>query len=103
MKKITKINQNEVMEDINEILSNAVKKFEDREIKDEIVSLNNFDPDESENIKYFKKLNEVKKKVSKEISGNIISIWSESINLYSKGVKQFLYNISALKNNLVYI
>ena len=101
LKKISKINQNEVLEDINEILSNAVKKFEDREFKDEIVSLNNFDPDESENIKYFKKLNEVKKKVSKEISGNIISIWSESINLYSKGVKQFLYNISALKNNIL--
>ena len=100
LKKISKINQNEVMEDINEILSNAVKKFEDREIKDEIVSLNNFDPDESENIKYFKKLNEVKKKVNKETSGNIISIWSESINLYSKGVKKFLYNMSSLKNNI---
>ena len=101
LKKISKINQNEVMEDINEILSGAVKKFEDREIKDEIVSLNNFDPDESENIKYFKKLTEVKKKVNKEISGNIISIWSESLNLYSKEVKKFLYNISSLKKNIL--
>ena len=101
LKKISKINQNEVMEDINEILSNAVKKFEDREIKDEIVSLNNFDPDESENIKYFKKLSEVKKKVNKDISGNIISAWSESISIYSKGVKKFLYNISSLKNNIL--
>ena len=67
LKKISKINKNEVFKDIDEILTNAVKKFEDREIKDEIVALNNFDPDESENIKYFKKLNEVKKKVNKYI------------------------------------
>ena len=101
LKKISKINKNEVFKDIDEILTNAVKKFEDREIKDEIVALNNFDPDESENIKYFKKLNEVKKKVNKEISGNIISLWSESIYSYSKGVKKFLYHISILKKNIL--
>ena len=97
LKKISKINKNEVFEEIDEILFNTVKKFEDREIKDEIVDLNNFDPDESENIKYFKKLNEVKKKVSKEISGNIISYWSECLKNYSIGVKEFLYNFASLK------
>ena len=101
LKKISKINKNEIFEDINEILTNAVKKFEDRENKDEIVALNNCDLDESENIKYFKKLNEVKKKVNKEISGNIISLWSESISSYSKGVKRFLYYYSNLKKNIL--
>ena len=100
LKKITKLNKNEVFEEIDEILLNAVKKFEDREIKDEIVDLNNFDPDDSENIKYFKKLNEVKKKVNKEISGNIISLWSECLSNYTKGVKEFLYNFSSLKKNI---
>jgi len=101
LKKISKINKNEVFEDIDEILTSAVKKFEDRENKDEIVALNNFDPDESENIKYFKRLTEVKKKVNKEISGSIISLWSESINAYSKGVKKFLYHYSILKKNIL--
>ena len=62
--------------------------------------MNNFDLDEEENIKYFKKLNEVKKKVNKEISGNIISLWSESAYNYSKSVKNFLYNLASLKNNI---
>ena len=101
LKKITKINKNEVFEEIDEILYNIVKKFEDREIKDEIGDLNNFDPDESENIKYFKKLNEIKKKVSKEISANIITSWSECLSNYSKGVKEFLYNFSSLKINIL--
>ena len=101
MKKISKINKNEVLEEIDEMLLCIVKKFEDREIKDEIADLNNFDPDESENIKYFKKLYEVKKKVSKEISGSIISSWSECLNNYIKGVKKFLYNFSSLKENIL--
>ena len=101
MKKISKINKNEVLEEIDEILLCIVKKFEDREIKDEIADLNNFDPDESENIKYFKKLHEVKKKVSKEITGSIISSWSECLNNYIKGVKKFLYNFSSLKENIL--
>lgn len=101
LKKISKINKNDVFIEIDEILSNNVKKFEDREIKDEIAELNNFDPDESENIKYLKKLNEVKKKVNKEISGSIISSWSECLNKYSKGVKEFLYNFSSLKHNIL--
>ena len=101
LKKISKINKNEVFEEIDEILFNTVKKFEDREIKDEIVDLNNFDPDESENIKYFKKLYEVKKKVSKEISANIVSYWSECLHNYSKGVKEFLFNFASLKKNIL--
>ena len=101
LKKITKIKKNEVLEEIDEILLNTVKKFEDREIKDEINELNNFDPDESENIKYFKKLNEVKKRVNRELSGNIIFLWSECLNNYSKGVKQFLLNFSSLKKNIL--
>ena len=100
LKRISKINKNEILEEIDEVLLNAVKKFEDREIKDEIVALNNFDLDEEENIKYFKKLNEVKKKVNKELSGNIISLWSESVYNYSKSVKKFLYNFALLKNNI---
>ena len=101
LQKISKINKNEVFEDIDELLTNALKKFEDREIKDEIVALNTFDPDESENIKYFKKLHEMKKKVNKDISGDIITLWSECLNEYSNGVKQFLYNFSNLKNNIL--
>ena len=100
LKRISKINKNEIFEEIDEVLLNLVKKFEDREIKDEIVALNNFDLDEEENIKYFKKLNEVKKKVNKEISANIISLWSESAYNYSKSVKNFLYNFASLKNNI---
>jgi hypothetical protein len=57
--------------------------------------------DEEENIKYFKKLNEVKKKVNKEISGSIISLWSETSYNYSKSVKKFLYNLSLLKSNIL--
>ena len=100
LKRISKTNKNEVFEEIDEILLNVVKKFEDREIKDEIVDLNNFDLDEEENIKYFKKLNEVKKKVNKEISGSIISLWSECTNNYTNGVKEFLYDLSLLKKNI---
>jgi hypothetical protein len=43
LKKITKINKNEVLGELDELLINAVKKFEDREIKDEIIDLNNFE------------------------------------------------------------
>jgi adenylate kinase family enzyme len=101
LKRISKVNKNEIFEEIDEILLNVVKKFEDREIKDEIVALNNYDLDEEENIKYFKKLNEVKKKVNKEISGSIISLWSETSYNYSKSVKKFLYNLSLLKSNIL--
>ena len=101
LKKITKTNKNEILGEIDELLLNAVKKFEDREIKDEIIDLNNFEPEESENIKYYKKLSEVKKRVNKEISGNIISLWTECLNNYSKGIKEFLYNFFSLKKNIL--
>ena len=99
---INKSDINEINQDIENEIINSIKKFEDRENKDIIGDLiKAYDPDESNNLNYFKRLNEIKKKVKKEISDNIIENWVESKEKYTFSIKEFIYNINQLKSDIV--
>ena len=101
LNKINVIDKNEIFNQIGEILSDNIKKFEERENKDYIGTLNNIDPEESETVKYYKRLHEIKKIVNREISENIIVQWAETAYNYSNNVKEFLNNFNNLKKNIL--
>ena len=99
---INKIDKNEINKDIENEIINSIKKFEDRENKDIIDDLMKvYDPDENNNVNYFKRLNEIKKKVKKEISDNIIQNWIEFKEKYTFSIKEFIYNIDQLKSDII--
>ena len=100
---INKNDVNEINKDIENELTNSITKFEDRENKDVIVGdlMNIYDPDENSSINYFKRLNEIKKKVKKEISENIIQNWIEFKEKYTFNIKEFIYNINQLKSDVL--
>jgi hypothetical protein len=99
---INKSDINEINQDIENEIIGSITKFEDRENKDIIGDLiKAYDPDESNNFNYFKRLNEIKKKVKKEISDNIIENWVEFKEKYTFSIKEFIYNINQLKSDIV--
>ena len=100
---ISKNDKFEINKEIeNEIIINIIKKFEDRENKDKMGDLIKFyDQDENIAVKYFKRLNETKKKVRKEISNNIIENWIEFKEKYSLNIKEFIFNFNQLKNDII--
>ena len=95
--------KDEIFETIEEIISGEIKKFEERENKDIMGNLiNNLDyMDENEVVKYFKRLNESKKVIPKELSEEIIKIWYDNQDKYIKGVRNFIKNLLELKYTVI--
>ena len=85
----------------NEIIL-SIKKFEDREIKDTTGDQSKTNEiDENRKTIYFKRLNEVKKKLKKEISENILENWIDFKEIYIFNIKEFIYNVDHLKNDII--
>ena len=94
----------EIFRRIENIISGEIKKFEEQENKDimgNLVNKNCEFNDENEAIKYFTRLNETKKVISKEISEEIIKKWSDEQDKYNRGVKNFIKNFIELKSNIL--
>ena len=87
--------KSEINQQLEEIIINIVKKVEDRENEDIIGEIDEFE--ESDTIKYFKRLSEIKKKFNKDISENIIEKWGMLKEKYILGVKEFIYKLNKLK------
>jgi hypothetical protein len=102
--RITLEKKDEIFNKIEKIILEETKKYEERENKDIIVRLSNKNieiNEDNEVIKYFIRLNEIKKNISKELSENIISIWNEDQDNYNRKVKHFINNFIELKNNIL--
>ena len=85
----------------NEII-NFVKLFEGKIKKNNMVDFYSIDShDDNSNIKYFKRLNEIKKIMKKDVSNNIIISWIENKNDYIFSVKEFIYNMHKLKEDVI--
>ena len=93
--------KNEIFKKIENIILGEIKKYEERENKDIIINNNYEFNDENETMRYFKRLNETKKFISKELSEDIIKIWNEQQDKYLLGIKHFLSNFIELKNNFI--
>ena len=102
--RITLEKKDEIFNKIEKIILEETKKYEERENKDIIVRLSNKNieiNEDNEVIKYFIRLNEIKKNISKELSENIISNWNEDQDNYNRKVKHFINNFIELKNNIL--
>ena len=94
--------KNEINAKMEKELIDSVKYFEAKIEKSNNFDSNNIDsPEDNYNMKYFKRLNEVKKIMKKEISKNIIENWIENNNKYIFNVKEFIYNIQKLKQDII--
>ena len=96
-------NKDEIFKKIEEIIIDEIKKFEERENKDIMGDLidSNDKMEENEITKYFKRLNESKKIVSKEYSEYITKKWFEQQDKYIWGIKNFIKNYIDLKNSIL--
>ena len=97
-------NKEEIFKKIEEIILGEIKKYEEREDKDIMGNLmnQNFEiNDENEVIKYFTRLTETKKVISKEISEDIIKNWHEEQDVYIKGVRNFIKDFEDIKTNIL--
>ena len=101
-------NKDEIFNKIENIILDEVKKYEERENKDTIVKLSNKNieinyenENENEINKYFMRLNEVKKNISKDLSENIIRNWFDQQDIYNRKVKYFIKTFIELKNNIL--
>ena len=102
--RITLEKKDEIFNKIEKIILEETKKYEERENKDIIVRLSNKNieiNEDNEVIKYFIRLNEIKKNISTELSENIISNWNEDQDNYNRKVKHFINNFIELKNNIL--
>ena len=101
--RIDSEDKDEIFKTIEDIISGEIKKFEERENKDIMGNLiNNLDyMDENEVVKYFKRLNESKKVIPKELSEEIIKNWFDYQDKYIKGVRNFIKNLLELKYNII--
>ena len=97
-------NKEEIFKKIEEIILGEIKKYEEREDKDTMGNLmnQNFDiNDENEVIKYFTRLTETKKVISKDISEDIIKNWYEEQDVYIKGIRNFIKKFEEIKTNIL--
>ena len=97
-------NKEEIFKNIENIVLVEIKKFEERESKDILGNLLNINCDileENEVAKYFKRLDEIKKIVTKGLSEEIIKNWFYQQEKYNKGVLNFINNFIELKNNII--
>ena len=102
--KIEYENKDEIFIKIENIITNEIKKYEEQENKDTMGNLlnnNNDFNDENETIRYFVRLNETKKVISKDISEEIIKKWTDDQDKYARGVTYFIKNFLELKNNIL--
>ena len=97
-------NKEEIFHKIEDIILGEIKKYEESEDKDILGNLlnQNFEMnDDNEEIKYFVRLNETKKIISKEISEDIIKSWYEEQDKYIKGVRSFIKKFEDMKVNIL--
>ena len=101
--RIDSEDKDEIFNTIEDIISGEIKKFEERENKDIMGNLiNNLDyMDENEVVKYFKRLNESKKVIPKELSEEIIKNWYDYQEKYILSVRNFIKNLLELKYNII--
>ena len=101
---IDKENKEEIFHKIEDIILGEIKKYEEREDKDTMGNLLNQNieiNDENEVIKYFIRLNETKRVISKEISEDIIKSWYDEQDIYINGVRNFIKNYEDMKANII--
>ena len=99
---INEKDKNEIHTKIDNEIINYVKNFEDKFINNNNVDINNIESQEgNNNIKYFQRLNEIKKLIKNEISNDIITTWTENKNKYIFIVKEFIFNIRKLKEDII--
>ena len=87
--------KNEINERIENELINSIKLFEEKVLE------KNSNDSPSENNKYFKKLKEIRIVIKKETSKNIIKNWKESKDKYMWNIKESIYNIYKLKEEII--
>ena len=99
---INQKDKNEINDKIDKEIINIVNYFEGKINKNNNLDFSSIDfPDDNYNIKYFKRLNEVKKIMKNEGSNNIILSWIENKNKYVFSVKEFIYNVQKLKQDII--
>ena len=101
LKKINKINLEEIENEIENIMNDIMNHFEDRENKDWIGDIPKNDLEENESMKYFKKLGECKKKINHSINDKIMNEWENLNEKYSNCIKTFLFEIENQKKNVI--
>ena len=108
LKIINKNDKNEINKNIEEEIIKFVDKFEGNINKNynDFINMNaNLDldliDDFDESNKYFKRLNEIKKLIKKELSEDIIQNWTEYQNKYIFNIKEFIYNLHNLKKDII--
>ena len=84
-----------IYEKIENELINSIKLFEEKILK------KNSNDSPNENNKYFKRLKEIKILIKKETSKNIIKNWKESKDKYMWNIKESIYNIYKLKEEII--
>ena len=103
--KISKQNITDITNDINIIITNVLKNFEDIENKDFITDIDKnaqmgMDIDDNETTKYFKRLNETKKKVSPLSSEKIVLQWNTFSFKYENTIKKIISFLHKQKTDI---
>ena len=101
LKKINKNNLNDIQNDIEDIMTNIINHFEDRENKDWIGDIPKNDNEENETMKYFKKLTECRKKINHIANDKIMEEWENLNEKYSYSIKEFLFEVENQKKNVI--
>ena len=101
--RIDDVKKEDIFKKIEEIILEEINKFEERENKDIIRNLitKNIENNDDEIKRYFIRLNEIKKNISKDLSENIIKTWNEEQEKYNKGIRNFIKNYEEIKSNIL--
>ena len=100
--KIEEIEKDKVFEKIENNILIELKKYEEGENNDIIGNLDSqINEEKNEIIKYLKRLKEIKRVLSKEISKEIIKNWAEIQDEYRFKIKNFIKNYFELKLNIL--
>ena len=100
--KIEEIEKDKVFEKIENNILIELKKYEEGENNDIIGNLDSqINEEKNEIIRYLKRLKEIKRVLSKEISKEIIKNWAEIQDEYRFKIKNFIKNYFELKLNIL--
>ena len=103
--KISKQHVADINNEINSIIATVLKNFEDIENKDFITDIDKnaqmgMDIDDNETTKYFKRLNETKKKVSPLSSEKIVLQWNAFSFKYESTIKKIISFLHKQKTDI---
>ena len=101
LKIMNEKDKNEINNKIDTDIINYVKDFEGKINKENNNANYNINFIDDDGFRYFKRLNEIKKIMRKDTSNNIIMSWIENKNKYIFSVKEFIYNVHKLKQDII--